>query len=589
MGVDTVTKWSQSIVTRMMIPVVMMLVLVCLLGLVGMGTRSRLHGAYGDLARSELLRNDLTEVRSLSRSLQRDALNFLVEPDAAELRVLHEKFSSRSNDMRARLIALSANPGFADEPQAGRYMQTQRIVLDRLAAVALAVRQRAAARAFQTFRKQVRPNERAASTIADALIASQDAAVGRLTRRAHRLEGEELAINLGASLCLFLVAAVATWLIARRSVVRPLTDIAREMTRVARGETDGGTPHVDRQDELGHMARAIDVFRASIAERERLRSEQERRAVDDRRAQADQHAARRAGEERDIARSQAIAAAAQVLQEQVEDVLARLRLSARDLSATSVELSGHSASAITVIADVEAAVTRAAGGAADIAAATHQFMTAIEQASLGTRRAAVLSAQAAERSEAVADRMARVRAHAVAIGTVVELIAGIARQTNLLSLNATIEAARVGEAGVGFAVVAGEIKALAGRTARATDDVAGQIAALQAAAHDAGDSLTSIAGLIAEMARGADTLAANIDEQSQSGRVIDRNIARAADDLNLVDRNVAQVASAAVDVNGLAIAVNGDALALEAKAGEIDGALSAFFDALRIADLASAH
>lgn len=589
MVVDTVTKWSQSIVTRMMIPVVMMLGLVCLIGLVGIATRSRLHTAYGDLTRSEMLRNDLTEVRSLSRSLQRDALNFLVETDAAELHVLHEKFSSRSNEMRSRLAVLAGNSGFIEEPEAPLYKRTQHVVLESLAEVALAVRQGAGTRAFQTFRKQVRPNERVASKIADALIAHQDAAVARLTRRVHDVEREEMVVNLAASLGLFLIAAFATFLIARRSVVRPLTDIEREMTRVARGDTDGGTPHADRRDELGRMARAIEVFRASIAERERLRGEQEQRRIDGMREEQKIREDRRAGEDRDIARSQAIALAGQSLQAQVKDVLGRLRRSAHDLSATSVDLSGHSASAITVIADVEAAVTRAAGGAADIAAATHQFMTAIEQASLGTRRSAVLSAQAAERSEAVADRMARVQAHAAKIGTVVELIAGIAKQTNLLSLNATIEAARVGEAGVGFAVVAGEIKALASRTARATDDVAGQIAALQAAAHDAGDSLTSIATLIAEMARSTNTLAATIDEQSQSGQAIDRNIGFAADDLNLVDRNVAQVASAAVDVNNLAIAVKGDALAFEANAGEIDRALSAFFDQLHIADLATAH
>ncbi|MEG3163836.1 HAMP domain-containing methyl-accepting chemotaxis protein [Sphingomonas sp. PB2P19] len=588
MDIGSLTKWSRSIVARMMIPVVLMLVLVCLLGLVGIGTRSRLHRSYADLARTELVRNDLTEVRSLSRSLQRDALNFLIEADAAELRVLHGKFTGRSHDMRARLRMLAASPDFAHAPEARRYMQTQYRVLDRLAAVAREVRRGAPRQALQTFRTDVRPNEREASTIADRLIAAQDAAVARLTRRTQAVEHEELVINLVASLSLFLAAAIATFLIARRWVVRPLTDIEHEMARVARGETDGGTPHVDRQDELGRMARAIDVFRSSIADRERLRGDQERRRAADMAAEAHQHELRRAGEARDAARSEAIAAAARSFEAQIAEVLSRLRSAAGDLSATSVELAGHSRSAITVIADVEAAVTRAAGGAADIATATHQFMTAIQQASVGTRRSAVLSAQAAEQSAAVADRMARVRAHALTIGTVAELIAGIAKQTNLLSLNATIEAARAGEVGVGFAVVAGEIKALAGRTARATDEVAGQIAELQSAAHDAADSLAAIAAMIAEMAQSSDTLAASIDEQIESGQVIDRNIAGAARDLDVVDQSVAEVASAAAGVDGLATGVKRDASALETSAAEIDRALSAFFAALHLADRAAA-
>jgi methyl-accepting chemotaxis protein len=584
MGIGSLTKWSRSIVARMMIPVVLMLLLVCLLGLIGVGTRSRLHRAYGDLSRTEQVRNDLTEVRSLSRSLQRDALNFLIESDPAELRVLHGKFSGRFHDMRLRLQTLSVSPDFTRAPEARRYMQTQYVVLDRLAAVAMAVRRGAAREALQTFRNAVRPNEREASKIADRLIADQDAAVARLTLRTRTVEQEEFVINLVASISLFLAAAIAAFLIARRSIVRPLTDIEHEMTRVARGETDGGTPHVDRQDELGRMARAIDVFRTSISDRERLRAEQERRRADDMAAEARARETRRADEARDAARSQAIAAAARSFEAQIAEVLERLRSAAGDLSTTSVELAGHSRSAITVITDVEAAVTRAAGGAADIATATHQFMTAIQHASVGTRRSAVLSAQAAEQSAAVADRMARVRAHALTIGTVAELIAGIAKQTNLLSLNATIEAARAGDVGVGFAVVAGEIKALAGRTARATDEVAGQIAELQAAAHDAADSLAAIAAMIAEMADSSDTLAGSIDEQIASGQVIDRNIAGAARDLDVVDQSVAGVASAAAGVDRLATGVKRDASALETSAAEIDRALSAFFAALHLAD-----
>ena len=574
------TNQRRSLTHRLMAPVALMLLLVCLLNLVAGGTRARLHRSYDALRVGQDLRADLTEVRSLSRSLQRDALNMLVETDRTELRIIDGKFAHRLSEMRHRLDALVAHPAFSGAAQRVPYLKSQAIVLDQLAKVARLATVGDRGDALDTFRHRVRPNERLASIIADRLIEEQEAHVAQALARAQLMEREELIIGLSASTVLFLFAAGATLIIIRRSVLRPLSDIERAMTRVADGSVEGQTPHIADQDEIGRMARAIEVFRESMLERERLQAEQERRARHDVQQELERQQARQRDDEATATRNRAIARSAEMLQANVGEVLRSLRSSSLDLSSTSQQLAGHSASAMQELGAVQAAVARALDGATDIAAATDQFITAIGDASRRTRRSADLSASAAAQSDVLAGRMQRVREDTQAIGAVVNMIATIAKQTSQLALNAGIEAARAGEAGQGFAVVANEVKLLAGKTAQATRDIAGQIAQMQSAARDAGDSLTKIGTMVAEMADGTELLAGSIDEQAASGRIINRNVTGAAADLEMIDGRVRDVAAVASGVDGLAGRINADAGLLERSAATIDAALSTFFTEL---------
>jgi methyl-accepting chemotaxis protein len=582
-------SWHRSLTWRLLAPVGLMLLLIALLTAVGIGTRSRLHQAYDAESASQEVRMALVELRSISRSLQRDALNLLIETDRGELAVIHGKYRLRLQEMRAGLASLDRREGFPDPARQGAYLASQHVVLDQLAAVEAWVGRGDRRRALDTFRRRVRPNERVASRIADRLIAEQADRVAALRRRTDSVERQEVIVSSLAGLLLFAAAAALTIVIARRAVLSPLSDIEVAIAKVAAGETAGETPHIARADEIGRMARAIEVFRASIRDREKLREEREARRVAEAREARQRDEARTREDRAVAARSAALARSAQVLEAEVGDALRSLRAFSGKLALASRDLTDHSATARHSMDEVAEAVARAVSGVTDIAAATDQFTSAIADTSERTRRSAGLSADAAQQSVVLAARMARVDGAASAIGQVVNLIAAIAKQTNFLALNASIEAARGDTAGATFHVIAGEVKQLAGQTARATDTIAGQIDELQHVARDAGDSLHLIKRTIADMASESDLIAASIAEQAHSGRTINRNLTGAAADLDLIDGRVRGVAEAAVGVDALAQQVRTDAATLDAAAAAIDGALSAFFAELEAVRTAAAE
>lgn len=561
---------------RLMVPVAIMLGLVCLLGLIGLGTRNRVQIARDAANAGQIVRIHLIEVRSLSRSLQRDALNLLLERDPGELAVIHSKFSTRSGEMRRHLAQLVRHPGAGLSAQ-GPYIRSQIIVLHRLASVAAEATKGKQTRGWAVFRSDVRPNERVASKIADRLISGQEIEVERLFRKVHHLEQQEVAISIAASIILFALAAYGTVLIVQRTIVRPLLDIERTMAVIASGNAEGRTPHGERRDEIGRMSRAIEVFRASVIERGRLEAENSRQRLADVQRERQIEAARRTAQTAEAERDRIVRQAATTLESEIADVLTGLRGAARQLSMTSGELEAHSTDATRELNSVNVAVRRAVGGAMDIVAATSQFMGAIGQSSESTRQSADLSAKAADCAVKLAHDMTKVQDDARAIGAIVGLITSIAARTKLLALNAAMEAARVGDAGKGFAVVADEVKSLAKQTEEATSKIAEQIADMQRGTDGAYSELMYIRAMIEDIARGTDDLASSIGEQAQSGQVISHNVDGAATDLDLIGRLVTDVLTATKGTVGMAKNVNTDSILVQAGASLIDGALSRFF------------
>jgi methyl-accepting chemotaxis protein len=338
------------------------------------------------------------------------------------------------------------------------------------------------------------------------------------------------------------------------SINRPLGRLAAAMQRLAAGDTSTKIPDTRARDEIGAMARSVLVFRNGLVEREQL-AETQRQATSAREQ-----------------RSENIHAMIRRFDETVEASLANLRNAAQRLEATSIRLNGAadivSSDALAAERRVSAAshnVTTAAGSVEELSASVGEISNQVSKSTEVAQRAV-------SESQRTTATMSDLSAAATRIGEVVDLIQTIAAQTNLLALNATIEAARAGEAGRGFAVVAAEVKSLSGQTARATDEIIGQVRAIQEAASGAAQAIQQVNAIVENMSGIAASVAATVDQQNDAIVAIAQGVHRASGEAQTGAAAMTRVAEAsaaarttASDVRALADALSGDAERLESE------------------------
>ena len=379
-------------------------------------------------------------------------------------------------------------------------------------------------------------------------VASQ--ASGAIVRHASRL-AELIA---GLSLLSGLLSAV----IVGRGIVRPLTSMTHAMSRLAAGDKmievqgrlDGG--------EIGDMARAIEVFRSEALRADALAAEAD--------------AGRAAREHRAVV----IAGLIGSFETEVSGLVNQLSSSSTELETTARSMETTAGRTNTQAATVAAAAEAASSGVQTVAMAAGKLAASIAEISRQVAQAARVTERAvvdAGRTDTIVHALAE---GAQKIGDVVGLITSIAGQTNLLALNATIEAARAGEAGKGFAVVASEVKSLAQQTARATDEVASQIAQIQAATHEAVGAIRSISTTIGEVSVIAIAIAAAVEQQGASTAEIARNVHRTAGSTQEVTTNIAGVSLAASGTGAAAEQVLGAAGQLSCQAARLSCQVNSF-------------
>jgi methyl-accepting chemotaxis protein len=360
-----------------------------------------------------------------------------------------------------------------------------------------------------------------------------------------------------------LLGSVCAWLIGR-GISGPVVRLCTVMGALAGGDKTIAVPGVERGDEIGAMAKAVDIFKRNMSEMDRLRDEQENHK---RIAQIESKAALRK--------------LADGFENQVGGVIQSVGSATAQLQVVSQHLQDNAARTSTEAASVATASAQSAANAQAVASASEELTASINEIAKQVESARLIAAQADEEATRTTDLVQKLSHTVSAIGAIVALINDVASQTNLLALNATIEAARAGEAGRGFAVVASEVKNLANQTAKATEEIAGKIGAVQSGTEDAANAIASITRVMSQMSAISATIAAAVEQQSAATAEIARNVEQAASGTHEVSARIAKVDLAARETGSTANEITGSANALSAQTETLRNEVGRFLQQVR--------
>jgi methyl-accepting chemotaxis protein len=348
-----------------------------------------------------------------------------------------------------------------------------------------------------------------------------------------------------------------------RAIARPLSAITATTERVAGGDFELAVPHSARRDEIGALARAIEVFKQAM----RRNQELNRKVLDE-----------AAGRD---ARTKHIEATVESFRGSVDQVLKSLadnsssmRTVAQAISGTATDASGQAHSAAGASHQAAANVAAVAGAAEQLATALAETGRQVTQAASAVRDADAKTGRSVEEIDGLAAASER-------IGQVITLIQAVAEQTNLLALNATIEAARAGDAGRGFAVVAQEVKALAGQTAKATSEIADQVAAIQSSTRGAVEAVREIGSSMRGINEVTSAIASAVEQQGMATKEISENAQMAAQVNETLATNIASVNKAIAQTKDSSGTVLSASEHLAAEADRLARAVAKFFEDLR--------
>ena len=394
-------------------------------------------------------------------------------------------------------------------------------------------------------------------TVANLVSAAQKGVERSTASLTETLGRSRILLLVVALVSIVAAAGVGTFYVQRR-LVRRLLSIGNAMRRLAAGDVDTALPAIPTRDEMGEMSRSLHVLRAGELERRKL-VERER---------AEQIAQRE--------RVTSIDGIIEEFRSTVTSVVTTLAHHASAMQATAGGLSAIAGEADAQARAVSLSSETTSNNVRTVADATEELGVSIheinEQA-IQTRGVVNRAAEIAHSAHELGDQLS---AGANRIGDVVRLIRDVAEQTNLLALNATIEAARAGQAGRGFAVVANEIKQLASQTAKATEDITAQIAAIQASTIKAVNVIQSINAVTDDIAHFTTAVASSVEQQNNAAQMITRNVQGAAVGVKQLAGSMTQVTKAIGEANRFASEVLDAAHTLSAQTSTIDKAVDDF-------------
>ena len=370
-------------------------------------------------------------------------------------------------------------------------------------------------------------------------------------------------IVAGAAVLLGLLIA---FLIAR-GIIGPLSGLTSGMKELAGGNFGVVLPGLERKDEVGDMAQAVETFK--VKAEERALEEAEAKATQDQIAAKQRKA--------DMIRL------ADTFEGAVGEIVETVSSASTELEASAATLTSTAARAQELTTMVAAASEEASTNVQSVASATEEMASSVNEISRQVQESARMAGEAVDQARKTNDRVSELSKAAARIGDVVELINTIAGQTNLLALNATIEAARAGEAGRGFAVVASEVKALAEQTAKATGEIGQQISGIQAATQESVGAIKEISGTIERLSEISSTIAAAVEEQGAATQEISRNVQQAAQGTQQVSTHITDVQRGASETGSASSQVLSSAQSLSSESNRLKLEVDKFLNTVRAA------